>query len=158
MDTNCLQLADQLRRASEGGAWHGPSLRELVADVSPMQAAAHPVANGHSIWELVLHIEAWVRFSREAVQGTPMPQNLAPERDWPKPIDIGPQAWNVATRRLFDAHEELYRAIESFSDQRLRDIVPGRKYDFYYLLSGITQHSLYHAGQIALLKKAIAAA
>ena len=26
-------------------------------------------------------------------------------------------------------------------------------YNFYYLFSGIVQHELYHAGQIALLKK-----
>jgi hypothetical protein len=28
-------------------------------------------------------------------------------------------------------------------------------YDFYYLFHGIVQHSLYHGGQIAMLKKAV---
>jgi hypothetical protein len=40
------------------------------------------------------------------------------------------------------------------SDQRLRDRVPGKRYDFYHMLHGIAQHELYHAGQMAILKKA----
>ena len=42
-------------------------------------------------------------------------------------------------------------------DARLQDTVPGRQYDFYYLFHGIVQHSLYHGGQIAMLKKAMSA-
>src|SRR5579872_4662854 len=149
-----LFLADQLRRVFDGKAWHGPSLRELLSDMAPMQAAAHPVAGAHSIWELVLHIEVWAKIALDAVQGSPMPQNLPAELDWPKPYDIGPQAWNAALLRLSETKEQLGRAIEGFSPERLQEIVPGRKYDFHFLLTGITQHSLYHAGQIALLKKA----
>jgi hypothetical protein len=45
------------------------------------------------------------------------------------------------------------KAVEAFSDARLQHTVPGRDYDFYHLYHGIVQHSLYHGGQIALLKK-----
>lgn len=55
--------------------------------------------------------------------------------------------------QLFAVNQKLCQLIESFQDERLQDIVPGRKYDFYTLFHGITQHGLYHAGQIALLKK-----
>ena len=48
----------------------------------------------------------------------------------------------------------VIQAIEKFGDERLQETVPGRKYDYYYLFHGIVQHSLYHGGQIALLKKA----
>jgi hypothetical protein len=40
------------------------------------------------------------------------------------------------------------------SDKRLRDQVPGKPYNFYHMFHGIAQHELYHAGQIAILKKA----
>ena len=45
----------------------------------------------------------------------------------------------------------------SFPDSRLGEQVPGKSenyYNFFYMFSGIVQHELYHAGQIALLKKA----
>ena len=45
----------------------------------------------------------------------------------------------------------------AFPEERLADRVPGKSesyYNYYYLFSGIVQHELYHAGQIAILKKA----
>ena len=53
-------------------------------------------------------------------------------------------------------HEELVRAVSQFPEARLSDRVPGKQgahYKFYYMLHGVVQHELYHAGQIALLKK-----
>ena len=53
------RIADQLKRAYAGPAWHGPSLSELLKEVDAQRAAAHPLPGTHSIWELVLHIAAW---------------------------------------------------------------------------------------------------
>jgi hypothetical protein len=53
-------------------------------------------------------------------------------------------------------HEELVAAVAALADSRLDEIVPGKEgayYTFYYMLHGVVQHELYHAGQIALLKK-----
>ena len=52
--SEAARIADQLRRAFDGEAWHGDSLFEILKGVSAKQAAARPVANAHSIWELVL--------------------------------------------------------------------------------------------------------
>lgn len=52
-------LTEQLRRAFDGHAWHGPAVLELLADVDAATAAARPLPNVHSIWELVLHIAVW---------------------------------------------------------------------------------------------------
>ena len=57
--SEAARIADQLRRAFEGEAWHGDSLFEILKSVSAEQAAARPIKNGHTIWELVLHIAAW---------------------------------------------------------------------------------------------------
>ena len=53
------RIADQLRRAFYGSAWHGPALLELLEDVDAATAAAKPLPDVHSIWELVLHIAVW---------------------------------------------------------------------------------------------------
>ena len=53
-------------------------------------------------------------------------------------------------------HEELASAVAALPDARLDEMVPGKEgahYTFYYMLHGLVQHELYHAGQIALLKK-----
>lgn len=154
MSTESVRIADQLRRAYAGDAWHGPSLSDTLSSVSVKQALARPLAAGHNIWELVLHIELWTKVALEAVQGVPMPKLYGTEKDWAR-IHEGSEAdWMLATRQLQETAEQLAKAIESFDDARLTDIVPGRSYDFYYLFHGIVQHSLYHGGQIALLKRA----
>jgi uncharacterized damage-inducible protein DinB len=57
--SEAARIADQLRRAFDGSAWHGPALLELLEDVNAATAAAKPLAKVHSIWELVLHIAVW---------------------------------------------------------------------------------------------------
>lgn len=152
-NSECLRIADQLRRAFEGEAWHGPALKELLEGVSAKQANARPIPGAHSIWELVLHIAVWVEASEASLRGVPMPKIVGTVEDWPVVKDASATSWAKANERLFEAGKKLAQAIAQFSDERLPEIVPGRKYDFYHLFHGIVQHSLYHAGQIALLKK-----
>jgi hypothetical protein len=153
MNTECLRIADQLRRAFSGDPWHGDSLGKLLDGITVRQASSRPVASAHTIWELVLHIEVWTRAALESTQGVPMPKLYGTEKDWPGAADASPGAWAGAVDRFFNASEQLAQAIAGFGDNRLQEIVPGRQYDFYYLFHGIVQHSLYHGGQIALLKK-----
>lgn len=52
------RIADQLRRAIDGGAWHGPSLSEALDGVKATQAAVRQIPSADSIWELTLHVAA----------------------------------------------------------------------------------------------------
>jgi hypothetical protein len=54
---------------------------------------------------------------------------------------------------FFESSRKFVEAIKSFSDERLEATVPGRTYNFYRLFQSMTQHAVYHSGQIALLKK-----
>lgn len=84
-----------------------------------------------------------------------MPKLYGTERDWPALRDDSAAAWMVAQDQMFQNAGKLAQAIERFDDAKLQDTVPGRQYDFYHLFHGIVQHSLYHGGQIAMLKKAM---
>ncbi len=150
------RIGSQLKRATEGGAWHGPALLELLADVSAARAAARPVAGAHSIWEIVLHVAAWQSFAARAVEGGAMPVDLRDEENWPPVSDAGEDAWRAAVAGVGAANKRLRDALRGFPDEDLKKTVPGREYDFYFLLHGVVQHGLYHAGQVALLKRASA--
>ena len=152
MNSESARIANQLRQAFAGDPWHGSPLRDLLAGVTAEQALAHPLPLAHSIWELVLHIDLWVDVAFEATQGVPMPKHFGTEKNWPAAADASAAGWAGATDHLLQYGERLAQAIEAFADTRLQDTVPGRQYDFYYLFHGIVQHSLYHGGQIALLK------
>jgi uncharacterized damage-inducible protein DinB len=154
MKNECSRMADQLRRAFEGNAWHGPAVNELLAGLTAVQAVAHPIGSAHSIWELLLHIEAWEHVAIGAINGTAMPNPMPDEQNFPKVNAADESAFAAAKKSVFATNEKLASAIEKFDPARLEDTVPGRSYDFYHLFHGMTQHALYHAGQIALLKKA----
>jgi uncharacterized damage-inducible protein DinB len=146
------RVAEQLRRAFEGDAWHGPALLELLEDVDATTAGARPLPRGHSIWELVLHVAAWDgaacrRLGGEKVQLT----GAANFPVVPRPTEA---AWRKTIAHAKRTHDVLVKTVAALPEARLRERVPGKKYDFHFMLHGIAQHELYHAGQIALLKKA----
>ena len=147
------RLNDQLKRAFEGTAWHGPSVSEVLVGVNAQQAAAHPLAGAHSIWELALHIQTWERVGRRRIQEF-VPIDVSDEEDWPAVNDTSEAAWARTLEELRSNHQALRAAIREMDDARLEEIVPGTTYSVYFLLQGVIQHDLYHAGQIALLKKA----
>ena len=146
------RIDDQLRRGFEGHAWHGPSLRELLADVTAEQATARPVPGAHSIWEITLHIAAWHEGVRRRVEGERV--ELSPEEDWPPVASTSEVAWQDALAVLERTHTELRRTVSRLADARLQEMVVGKDHSVYVMLHGLIQHDLYHAGQIALLKKA----
>ena len=148
------RLADQLKRAFYGDAWHGDSILELLAGVNAATAAARPIANAHSIWELLLHIRAWDDAVLRRIGGTAV--ELTNKENYPPVKDTSEAAWRRTVKSLKQTHAALVKAVAAFPDSRLLDSVPGKAedyYDFYYMFSGIVQHELYHAGQIGLLKK-----
>ncbi len=141
------RIRDQLHRALRGEAWHGPSLCEVLDGVGEDAARARPIAGAHSIVELVNHVIAWADEARARIEGRG--RELPDEEDWP-----AGQAWKDTMARLERSHRELDQAIGRLTDAVLADSVPGRPETIYHLLHGVVQHDLYHAGQIALLKKA----
>ena len=62
------RILDQLKRAYEGDAWHGPSVKEALAGVTAEQAQARPLRNAHSIWELAQHIAVWEDAGRRRLE------------------------------------------------------------------------------------------
>jgi len=152
--SECARLADQIRRAFQGEAWHGDPVLKLLRDVDAKTAAQHPFKNAHSIWELVLHIAAWDDAVRRRAGGRAV--KLSGKQNFPPVTESSEAAWRKAVEHLKHTHDELVKAVAAFPDSRLQEQVPGKteKYrNFFYMFSGIVQHELYHAGQIALLKK-----
>lgn len=147
------RIVDQLKRAFEGEAWHGPSLMEILESVTAEQAALRPFSDAHSIWELVLHIEAWERAGLRRLGGDHA--DLSDKEDWPAVVDTSEQAWKQTKKTLKEGHDAFQAAISKLDDSRLDQPVGDGRATVYGTLHGIIQHTLYHAGQIAILKKAI---
>ncbi|MEO8636931.1 MAG: DinB family protein [Gemmatimonadales bacterium] len=153
-------FADQVGRIAEGDPWYGPSINEVLASVTTTDAAAHPIPDAHSIWELTLHLTAWVvEVQRRLALGVWQ----APEDgDWPAPAALSAANWNAAVNALIEAHAALAGELSLFPEDRLdeslggtRDQAMGSGQTYRQMLHGLLQHDAYHLGQISLLKKAL---
>jgi uncharacterized damage-inducible protein DinB len=145
------RIQDQIVRAHRGEAWHGPSLLELLEGVDETTAEARPLEGAHSIRELVAHVTAWQEEAVRRLQGRG--RDLPPAEDWPDT-----KSWAALVERLKRAHDDLLEATDELEEGSLDRRLEGRRESAYVLLHGIVQHNLYHAGQIAILKKTLATA
>ena len=156
MTAEVSRLEEQLRRALEGVAWHGPSVLESLAGLSAAQAASHPIAGAHSIWELVLHLGSDYDLVLRRMAGDG--RQLTAAEDWPACPASTEENWQQTVQELKLLNKKLRQAVLDFPVELLDDLlVPEVPYTAYTQFIGVTQHNLYHAGQIALLKRALAA-
>jgi uncharacterized damage-inducible protein DinB len=153
--TEIERILDQLKRAYEGNAWHGPSVKEALAGVTAAQAHSRPLANAHSVWELVHHIAVWEDAGRRRLEGDRAAIEVSSPEDWPPANDASEAAWERAKAALDRVHEKFAAAIGRVPESRLDEPVLEGLSTVYVTLHGVIQHDLYHAGQIAMLKKAL---
>jgi uncharacterized damage-inducible protein DinB len=148
------RIEDQLLRGLEGGAWHGPALLELLHGVTAEQAAAHPVPGAHSIWELVLHLESTYSLVLRRLHGES--PTLTKTEDWPPVPEPTEENWRASMAALRSLNQLARHAVQQLPDDRLdQPVVPHPPYTAWIQFTGLTQHDLYHAGQVALLKRAM---
>jgi uncharacterized damage-inducible protein DinB len=146
------RIANQLNRAFVGDSWHGPAVMEILEGGTAEQAAAHPIDDAHSIWELALHIEAWTRAGLRRLQGDRA--QLSDAENFPSVTGTDEVTWKRVQQSIMQAHDELSSKILQLDDSRLDEPIIEGMSSVYVTLHGVIQHSLYHAGQIAILKKA----
>jgi DinB superfamily len=146
------RIADQISKALNGDAWHGPSWREILDGVGRDAAVHRPIPEAHSIADVVLHATTWHDVVRRRLQGeTP---EITDALDWPKASLADEPAWDLVRARLFESGKGLTEIVASFPEAKLLEKRPGVDGTWYELIIGELQHVLYHAGQAALLKKA----
>jgi uncharacterized damage-inducible protein DinB len=140
------RIADSYHAATVKAAWYGPSLAELLAQISPELATTPPVLGSHSISELLQHLLLWNERIRNTSDSNSLPP-WQPEKDWGEP----PLPWNELVSRWSLSRELLEEKIRNFPTEDLAKQVPGRNYPYETMFHGIVEHTIYHSGQIAMV-------
>jgi len=157
MQTN-KRLAAELFRSVFQDPWHGASLRDVLESCPIKKIFQKPIANTHSIIELVLHVNSWTEEILSRLEG-----NLPSEPingDWPISKNETEEYWDEVKMNLYTNTKKLISVLENISDEKLNKIVGeernaplGTGFTFEEMIVGLLQHNAYHAGQISLLKK-----
>ncbi|MFX0064627.1 MAG: DinB family protein [Candidatus Hermodarchaeota archaeon] len=145
------RIARLVEQTFEGNPYYGYELSVLgsLEGVTASIAVQKPSQITHSIWEIVLHLTTELRYALEVIQGTAGPM----EDTWPEINDKTEQAYEKAIDELKKANRALVSAIENLDDSVL-ELKPIRvRGPYYTMLHGTMQHSIYHTGQIIILRK-----
>lgn len=150
--TEVEALVHRIEDAFDGEPWYGPSLETALLGVRAREAFAVPVSGAHGIAELVRHLTWWKVVVRRRLHGDPVREANA--ADWPSDTPAA-ASWRALRAALRAAHEALLADVRALPESALDRIVPGQSIPIRAMLHGAADHDIYHAGQVAILRRAL---
>lgn len=147
------KIHDLLEETYEGRPWHGPSLKKILSGITAEVAATRGIATAHTIWEIALHVRAWMEIVRLRLGGRVV--SVGRKRDWPDAGETTEESWKKTLEDLDATFRQLMDAVSSLRPGGLERKIPRKNYTAYKMLHGVIDHNVYHSAQISLLKKEI---
>ena len=135
-------------------AWHGPNLLGSLRGLTLSELIYRPSLDGHNIWELAVHCAYWKSTVRGRLIG---PRRHAFPLKGSNFLARGKgftlAQWKSDLALLKREHADLKAAILGLDVATYGDRVGASKHTVRRTILGIAAHDIYHAGQIALLKR-----
>ena len=150
--TETERLLRQHDLVLHGNAWHGDAIWKILDGISAESAAHRPIADAHSIWEIVMHMTYWEGVGAQRLAGQRAREDEA--LNFPAMPSVTEDNWRQTLERFRASNEEFSKALWKLDVAHLDELTAAGKRSFYDEAHGVIQHNVYHAGQIALLKKA----
>jgi len=150
-------IISSLHSVVEGEPWFGKPVMTLLQEVNPAIVYKKPNEDSHSLIELLYHMINWAEFALRRIEGEEDHDIAQSEKmDW-RTIDRNNHTWEKAVAQFKVTNDLIIEALQSKDDDFLVEKVDYREYNFRFLLNGLIQHHIYHAGQIAYLRKMLVA-
>lgn len=151
MGSEVARIIDQYDRAMTGDAWHGDNVWKILGEVSPEQAFAKPLPDVHTIWELLAHMTFWETVVSRSLRKLPV--QIEESLNFPAMPPADPINWTRELEAFRKSNSEFREALSQLDDSRLDQPLSKPTKSVYVEIHGVIQHNLYHAGQIAMLRK-----
>jgi hypothetical protein len=145
------QIAKHFRDVHFGGNWTVSNLKDNLSDVTWQQATTE-VHFLNTIAVLTFHVNYFVSAALEVLEGRPLNANDKFSFDHP-PINTE-EDWKKMLDKVFSDAEKFASLVEHLPEEKLWEDFTDKKYGNYYRnIHGIIEHTHYHLGQIAIIKK-----
>lgn len=142
-----------LENTLDGEPWYGRPVYALLREVDASVAFNKPTPGSHSLIDLLYHMLTWADFTLKRLEGDKVNDLAFSEKmDW-REMDPKIHDWDEGLAALIATHQQIIALLQTKSDELLKEIVDYRQYNFRFLLNGLIQHNIYHAGQVAYVKK-----
>lgn len=148
-----LQLAKHMRDVHFGGNWTVSNLREQLSTVD-MEVATTKIGSFNTIATLVFHINYFVVVAARVLEGGPLEGDDKLSFAHP-PLETEDD-WQAMLAKTWADAERFASLVEVLPEDRLWEPFGNEKYGSYYRnIQGIIEHTHYHLGQIAIIKKLV---
>lgn len=136
-----------------GGNWTWSNMKEQLSDVT-WQEAVTKIHEFNTIATLTFHINYFIEAQIKVLKGGPL--DAKDELSFDHPPINSQEDWDNFLYKVWRDAEELKMLIEQLPDSKLNENFVEEKYGSYYRnLVGMIEHTHYHLGQIAIIKKLI---
>ena len=153
MNKEILSIIKNLEITMSGQPWFGRAVFDILGDVEESKVNIRPGGTGHSMIELLWHMNTWAEFTLSSLDGKSTDEMKSiEEKDW-RTIDAVDHSWQAGLSELKSTHNKMAAMLAQKDDSFLNEIVPTRKFNFRFMLNGLIQHNIYHLGQIAYINK-----
>lgn len=135
----------------DGEPWLGVNMMSNLSKISASQAAARPLENCNTIWEITQHMILWRENVLERLHDKVL---MSPEDNYiEKVLDTSSGAWKAVLQELKKSQQDWKAYLENVREEELNKVYGPNNQDYYKHIHGILQHDAYHLGQIILLLK-----
>ena len=153
MNKETRSIIRNLQNTLSGQPWFGRAVFPILEEVDESKIYIHPGDTQHSLAELLYHMITWSDFCLKHLENAPLKELTEVEkRDW-REIYPKTHTWKNGLGQFKSIHEKIISILETKEDSFLKEIVPGREFNFRFMLNGLIQHNIYHLGQVAYVNK-----
>ncbi|MEO6669963.1 MAG: DUF1572 domain-containing protein [Ferruginibacter sp.] len=147
------QIAKHFNEVYFGGNWTWSNLKDNLSDITWQQATTK-VYDFNTIAALLYHIDYFVTAVLKPLQGQPLDSSDKYSFDVP---EINSQEdWERLLNKTWEDAQKFASLVEKLPEAKLwEDFWEGKHGHYYRNQQGIIEHTHYHLGQIALIKKII---
>jgi uncharacterized damage-inducible protein DinB len=151
MASELEHIIHNLKECFDGKPWYGISMMEKL-DAIPWETVNEKKYGSKTIAVLLQHIINWRIFLIKKLEGD-VDYDLIIDgpTDWTDIYINNQQEWDEMKIRLGQSQAELLEKLTDATGELLEKRVPGKEYNFLPILTSISQHDIYHLGQIAML-------
>ena len=149
--TTSQQLALHLKQVYFGGNWTWSNLKDHLKDVS-LKQATQKIYGLNTIAMLTFHIHYFVRVQLKLLKEGTLKGKDSESFDHP-PFETE-EEWANYKEEIFNEAEAYISILSDFDEKIIFSNLEDEKYGSYFRnFLGLIEHTHYHLGQIALVKK-----
>lgn len=152
-----MNLADQVAKhigeVHSGGNWTDSDLKATLSDVT-WQEATTKIEGLNTILQLTFHINYFVKAQLDVLNSKPLTSKDSESFD--HPIINSPEEWKTFVSNCLKDGQKLAELTRQIPEGKMWEPFVDPKYGHHFAnFIGMVEHSHYHLGQIAIVKKLV---